>query len=208
MDKHRTPRAHAEPAPRHGARTAALQAGGEAEHDALAASPRSVAQRQRIAAAFGPVLQRTAASAAQALVDEGNTDKMKLAAFIKWLRVKVGSGQAKQANSALHAVAADDFAAVMLAITAIRNAGAAQKKLDATQKVLDQALMEAQVTPSGGVSLTVGTVTGYLDADQLPHQAKGIAIGTRTANKKADSRFGSYADAAWHRANTLVTMTG
>ena len=81
MDTHRKQRVRAEPAPRHGARTAALQAGGEAEHDALATSPRSAAQRQRIAAAFGraapiaptPPVQKMAVSTIKNLQQSGGT---------------------------------------------------------------------------------------------------------------------------------------
>lgn len=166
---------------------------------------RAVAARGATVA--GPLLQRTPADAAAALAAAGETASMKLPAYKKWLKEKTGSGQQKVANSVRHGVGEADFATVVAAIGTLKAAGAAQKKLAETARTLQTALREAQVQPPGGVTLTNAGVIGYLDADQLPHQAKGVAIGTRVANKKKDSRFGDYADAAWHQANTLVTMT-
>jgi hypothetical protein len=159
------------------------------------------------ATAVGPVLQRTVDSAAQALLAEGYNERMKLAAYKSWLKARVGSGYAKQTNAVVHGVGEGNFDDIVAAIIQIKNAGAAQERLNQAQRRLDQALTEAQDTPPGGVSRTVGAVTAYLDADQLPHQPPGgIAIGTRVANKEPGSRFGTYATAAWHQANTLVTM--
>ena len=118
---------------------------------------------------------------------------------------KTGTGQQKVANSGRYGVGEGDFATVVAAIGTLKAAGAAQRKLE--ERTLQTALRGAQVQPRGGVTLTNAGVIGYLDADQLPHRAKGVAIGTRVANEKKDSRFGSYADAAWHQAHTLVTMT-
>lgn len=214
MPAHRTaaqtpPRMH--PRTQHGpqqAATAAAEALVERAarpQDALAATL-ARAVRGRVAVQ-GPLLQRTADEAADALARAGQTPSMKLAAFKKWLKEKTGSGHDKKANSVVYGVGEGDFEDVVAAIATIKAGGAARRKLDETASKVATSLREAQEEPAGGVSLTRRGVIGYLDADQLPHQPKGIRIGTRVAKKKADSRFGSYATAAWHQANTLVTMT-
>lgn len=173
--------------------------------DPLAATlARAVRERVNVA---GPLLQRTVDDAAKALVRAGQTPNMKLLAYKKWLKEKTGTGHAKQANSVAYGVGEGDFGAVVNAIATIKAGGAAQRKRDETAAKVATSLREAQEEPVGGVSLNRGGVTGYLDADQLPHQPQGIRIGTRVARKAAGSRFGSYATPAWHQANTLVTMT-
>jgi hypothetical protein len=170
--------------------------------DALSATlARAVLQRV-------PAAQADIDAAAAELRALGHKTTMKKNAYTDWLKLKTGSGYVKPTNSARLRVSAEDFAAIVTAIGLLETEGADATRSAETTRKLQQFLRDATQVPPGGVSLNRAGVIGYLDADQLPHQPQGgTPIGTRTASKNNSSRFGSYATAAWHQANTLVTMT-
>jgi hypothetical protein len=182
--------------------------------DAARTAPRPQPADALSATLARALLQRTPAAqvdidrAAAALDALGHTPVMKKAAYTKWLKEKTGTGHTKQTNSMRYSVGDEDFAAVIVAIGVLKLAAAATRRLDETERKLQQFLLDSQQAPPGGVWVNRVGVIGYLDADQLPHQPKGgTAIGTRTASKDKGSRFGSHATAAWHQTHTLVTMT-
>jgi hypothetical protein len=147
----------------------------------------------------GPAIQRTPATAADALRKAGYT-KISKKEFSTWLRAKGEKGPKAKKNSEVHAVSEADLEEVNELMAADREASAGARKIDAARARLATAQREAP-----GVQIVRRGVIVNLDTDQLKHQPTGYPIGTRdVGGTKWPASLGP--DAAWHRANTLPVI--